>query len=228
MTIHDPTAPTMSSSSTQDQSTQPGTTRGVEAGKQVASEVAHQAADVATEAKSQITNVVDRTRHELTMEASNQADRGLHGLRTLSDQMAALAAGRPEEAGHFGEVVSDAGRRLQQYMTSLEERGSRGLVEDVQRFARRRPGMFLAAAVMAGFVTGRIVRAGGMSASSNGHDSSGNGMPVSGLYGSTMSPPRASTIAPAGMAPTTGPGLEASSESFTGTLPSTSSGVPLQ
>ena len=42
----------------------------------------------------------------------------------------------------------------------LEDRGIEGVVDDVSRFARRRPGVFLLAAAGAGFVVGRFVRSG--------------------------------------------------------------------
>ena len=47
----------------------------------------------------------------------------------------------------------------------MRERGPDGVIQDVRRFARRRPGMFLLAAGVTGFAIGRIVKAGGMSGS---------------------------------------------------------------
>jgi hypothetical protein len=42
----------------------------------------------------------------------------------------------------------------------MEQGGPQGVLDDVSRFARRRPGMFLAGAAGIGFVVGRLVRAG--------------------------------------------------------------------
>jgi len=40
----------------------------------------------------------------------------------------------------------------------VQNRGMEGLVDDLQRFARRRPGVFLFATAVAGFAAGRAVR----------------------------------------------------------------------
>ena len=45
----------------------------------------------------------------------------------------------------------------------MEQGGAQGVVDDVTRFARRRPGAFLAGAAGVGFVVGRLVRAGAAS-----------------------------------------------------------------
>jgi hypothetical protein len=45
----------------------------------------------------------------------------------------------------------------------MEQGGAQGVVDDVTRFARRRPGVFLAGAAGMGFVVGRLVRAGAAS-----------------------------------------------------------------
>ena len=50
--------------------------------------------------------------------------------------------------------------RWSSFASRLEDRGIEGVVDDVARFARRRPGVFLLAAAGAGFVVGRFVRSG--------------------------------------------------------------------
>jgi hypothetical protein len=40
----------------------------------------------------------------------------------------------------------------------VQQRGYDGMVEDAQRLARRRPGVFLAGAAVAGFAIGRLLR----------------------------------------------------------------------
>jgi hypothetical protein len=56
----------------------------------------------------------------------------------------------------------------------VSERGFDGLVDDVQSFARRRPGVFLAAAAATGFVAGRLFR-GAQAAANAGSGSSSAG-----------------------------------------------------
>jgi hypothetical protein len=87
----------------------------------------------------------------------------------LSDQLSALQQGRPSEAGPLAGYVEDARSRVTSLADRLESGGAAGLVEDVTAFARRRPGMFVAGAVVAGFLLGRLVRGGVASNSDEGN-----------------------------------------------------------
>jgi len=129
-----------------------------DAGKEVASAVSERTAAVADTAKQQLTTIVNQAKGEFRTQAESQGHQAIGGLRTLSDQVSALASGRPEEAGQLAGFLDDAQRRLQGYVSSLDMRGPQGMVDDVTRFARRRPGMFLLGAGVAGFAIGRMVR----------------------------------------------------------------------
>jgi hypothetical protein len=65
----------------------------------------------------------------------------------------------PDDNSPAGQVVrrlGEGGRRAADY---LEDRGPEGLLDDVQEFARRKPGTFLLIAAAAGFAVGRLGRA---------------------------------------------------------------------
>jgi ElaB/YqjD/DUF883 family membrane-anchored ribosome-binding protein len=128
--------------------------------KDVAGETATQAKVVVGETKRQVGNVVDQTRHELTQQADQRARQAADGLRTLSDQVSALAAGRPGDAGPLVGYLEDAKAKVSTIADRLDDGGPQGLLDDVTDFARRRPIVFLAAAGAAGFVVGRLARAG--------------------------------------------------------------------
>ena len=81
-------------------------------------------------------------------------------MRTLSDQVSALAEGRPDDAGPLAGYLDDAQVRVSSIADRLEQGGPQGLLDDVTAFARRRPIVFLAAAGAAGFLAGRLARAG--------------------------------------------------------------------
>jgi hypothetical protein len=88
----------------------------------------------------------------------------------VSDQADALAAGRVDEAGNVADYVRRAGDQVGRVADHLEQRGVDGVVNDVQDFARRRPGAFLLGCATAGFVTGRLLRGGAAgSGSSDGN-----------------------------------------------------------
>ncbi|MGX1274819.1 hypothetical protein [Streptomyces phaeoluteigriseus] len=53
--------------------------------------------------------------------------------------------------------VADRGHRAVDYLDKL---GAEGLLQDLQGFARRRPGAFLSAAALAGLVVERLAKAG--------------------------------------------------------------------
>lgn len=128
--------------------------------KDAAGEVAAQAKVVAGEARRQIGTVVDETRQALSQQADDRTIQAAGGLRTLADQVSALADGRPHDAGPLAGYLGDAQSRVSAFAERLETGGPQGLLDDVTDFARRRPIVFLAAAMGAGFVVGRLARAG--------------------------------------------------------------------
>ena len=62
-------------------------------------------------------------------------------------------------------MIGDTQRKLGVVRVVTARAGPDGVLQDVRRFARRRPGMFLLAAGVTGFAIGRVVKAGGMSGS---------------------------------------------------------------
>jgi len=128
--------------------------------KRVASEAKEQARTVASAAKDQVSDLVQQARDELRTQTADRSRQAAGGLRTLSDQLQALTEGRPADAGQLTSYVTDARQQVASFASRLDDRGIEGVVDDVARFARRRPGMFLLAAAGAGFVVGRFVRSG--------------------------------------------------------------------
>jgi hypothetical protein len=113
-----------------------------------------QAGQVAGEAKAQARNLAREVRDRVGAEARSQNDRLADGVRRFADELDEMAATRGDSpASNVVTQVSQGGRRIADY---LAEHGPDGLLEDVQDFARRRPGTFLLAAAAAGFVVGRL------------------------------------------------------------------------
>ena len=128
--------------------------------KQVAGAAATQAKAVAEQAKEQVSTLLERTRHEVRETAEHKSQQAAGGLRAFADQLRMLANGQPDQAGPLQRYVQDAQDRVSTLASRLENEGPQSLLDDVTRFARRRPGVFLAAAAGAGFALGRLVRAG--------------------------------------------------------------------
>jgi vacuolar-type H+-ATPase subunit H len=177
----------------------------------VASSAAEQAREIATEAKDQARTVVasatdgarDMVQHtvgELRNQADDQARRVAGSVRSTSEQLKALSEGNPDAAGPIGDYVRDGADRLARLAERLESRGWDGVLADAGRFARRRPGVFLAGAMTAGFFVGRFLRNQGDGAASEQPPAAVPAVPAStGPTASTTSP--ASAAAPSSTAP---------------------------
>ena len=118
--------------------------------------------------------MVDETRSALRSQARQGTERTAGALDNLSAQFRALASGDREGAGELGRYADQASERLRAVAQRIGSRGFDGLVDDVQSFARRRPGLFLAAAAASGFAAGRLFR-GAQAASSSPSPASGDG-----------------------------------------------------
>lgn len=152
---------------------------------QVAETAKDQARQVKDEVAAQTRGLVDQAKNELRDQGRSQADQVAQAIRRVSDQADALAAGRVDEAGNVAEYVRRAGGQVRQVADRLDRRGIDGMVDDVQNFARRRPGAFLLGCAAAGFVTGRLLRGGAASGSTNGASNGVDALPQS----TSMYPP---------------------------------------
>lgn len=129
-----------------------------DAASDVASTAVDQAARVADEAKRQVRNVVDEGTHQLHTQARTQTDQIATKLGEIGHRIEALADGRVDEAGPVGDYARQVAGTVNRYASRIQDRGFDGVVDDVQRFARRRPGAFLLGATALGFGVGRLLR----------------------------------------------------------------------
>jgi len=125
---------------------------------QAASDVKDTAAEqvqrVGAEAKNQARNVAADVRDRVSGQAHTQNDKLVSGIRQTADQLDEMRGDRQDSpAATVVTRVADGGRQLADY---LEKNGPEGVLREVQDFARRRPGAFLATALAAGFVVGRL------------------------------------------------------------------------
>lgn len=124
----------------------------------VATDARQQASKVASEATHQARDLAGEARHAVEDQARGQAHRLAETLDGIGGKLQALAHGDADQAGELTDYADDLGQRLHGAAERLETKGLDGMVEEVQRFARRRPGMFLASAAAAGFLAGRLAR----------------------------------------------------------------------
>jgi hypothetical protein len=110
---------------------------------------------VVGEAKRQAGHVADEARQELRRQGDEQAHRLAGGLHDTGRQLHAMADAGD---GLVADLARQASDRVEHLATTLDQRGLDGVAQDVRGFARRRPGLFLAAAGAAGFAVARAIR----------------------------------------------------------------------
>jgi len=127
------------------------------AGQVTESAKAH-AAEVTDEARRQAAHLVEEGRSQLRSTASQQTDRAAEFLQGIGDQLNAMARGEKAPEGPLADLVQEGAARVEHLASRLRTGGYEMALRDVQSFARRRPGMFLASAFGAGLLAGRLVK----------------------------------------------------------------------
>ena len=157
----------------------------------VAETAKHEASAVAHETKAQAKQVYAQTRRELTDQAATQQQRVAEGLRSIGDELQSMARGS-ENPGMATEFVEMASTRLSDASSWLSQRDPGSLMHEVKTFARRKPGMFIAGALVAGLAAGRLTRALAENAKDE-HDASGSGVGSTGTAGTVGTPSTTAT-----------------------------------
>ncbi|MER7108355.1 hypothetical protein [Streptomyces sp. NPDC000229] len=121
---------------------------------EVAGTAKEQAAGVAHEATAQARDLVGELRDQLQGQAQSQTQRLAENVRRLADELREMSESGKQDSSASGVVrqIADGGHQV---ASRLEQRGPDGLINDLQDFARRRPGVFLAGAALAGFAVAR-------------------------------------------------------------------------
>ncbi|MET8149160.1 hypothetical protein ACIBSW_10490 [Actinoplanes sp. NPDC049668] len=124
------------------------------AASDVAGTAREQARRVTDEASVQARNLASEAKSRVTDQARTQNDRVVDGIRRMADELDQMRSDRTDgPAAAVVTRVADGGRQVADY---LSRNGPEGVLREVQDFARRRPGAFLATALVSGFVVGRL------------------------------------------------------------------------
>ena len=154
---------------------------------QVAETTRNQAREVTSEISSQAREVIRELGTDLHDQSVTQRDRLAGTLRQFGDDLDRMA----ETTGHSGFAASAAtqlagkSRELSQF---LQDHEPSDLLDELRRFARQRPGAFLAGAALAGVLVGRLTRgaAAGGSADGRTEGQPDTGTPIRGHDGGTQ------------------------------------------
>jgi hypothetical protein len=140
-----------------------------DAGRQVVDVAKDETRSVAADTKVQARRLLGTVGDELRTQAAAQQSKAAAGIRSAGTELAEMASSS-ERSGYASQVVGEAADRVDAVGRWLGERDPKSLLEEVKGFARRRPGVFIAIAVGAGVVAGRLTRA----LASSGADSTGS------------------------------------------------------
>ncbi len=127
-------------------------------GKEVFEEAKAKTTDIGREAKEQGRQVLEEMKYRARDQADGQARRAAESLRGVAAQLGSMAE-LSDEQGMLVDMARNGADQIQRFADRLGNDGVDGLLTDVEQFARRRPGLFLAATFGAGMVLGRLVRA---------------------------------------------------------------------
>jgi len=128
-----------------------------QAGSQVASTAADQAKQVTAETKNQVQGLVQQGRSQLQDQARTGQQKAGQGLSDIAQQLRSMVEGGGETpSGPAADLVRQAGDKLEEIAGWVQQREPGDLVDELRNFARRRPGMFLLGAALAGVAAGRL------------------------------------------------------------------------
>ncbi len=116
-----------------------------------------EAANVASEVKANAKDLLDQARIDLTQQAGAQQQKVANGLRSVSDELHAMARAS-DQPGVASDLVRQAAERSSSAASWLDARDPGSLLDEVKSFARQRPGTFLLLAAGAGVLAGRLSR----------------------------------------------------------------------
>lgn len=116
-----------------------------------------EATNVASEAKANAKDLLHQARHDLTEQAGAQQQKVADGLRSVSDELHAMARAS-DQPGVATDLVRQAAERSSSVASWLDARDPGSLLDEVKSFARQRPGTFLLLAAGAGVLAGRLSR----------------------------------------------------------------------
>ncbi len=128
-----------------------------DAGRDVAATASEQAGHVAREVNRQARDLVGEARSQATQQARTGQNKAEESIRELASELREMAD-RGDHHGTASELAAQAADRLHGVADWIGDREPGDLVEEVRRFARRRPGAFLLGAAVAGVLVGRLTR----------------------------------------------------------------------
>jgi hypothetical protein len=126
-----------------------------EESRHVAGVAQEEAGKVAAEASSQVRGLVGQAVSQVEEQSRTQLGRLAELLGSYGDDLGRMASSGEGPAAGLAQEAAD---RVKGLSSQLSGREPGDLLDELRRFARRRPGLFLGSALAAGVVAGRLTR----------------------------------------------------------------------
>lgn len=178
-----------------------------EGGQQVAGVAKEEAGKVASTVGDQAKSLLSQGKSELSEQAGTQQQRLAGAVRSLGEELEAMASGA-EQSGPATDLARQASQRSQGLASWLEDTEPGAALDEVRRFAQRRPGTFILVAAGVGLLAGRLTR--GLTADrddSQGSELSVAPRPGSGTEFPAWTAPEPMSTAPDPLAPVGAPAV---------------------
>jgi hypothetical protein len=128
-----------------------------EEGRHVADVTKNEEGNVVSEATTQARDLAGEMRNQVQEQATVQRDNVVRLLQQFSDELHQMATSA-DGNGVAAQLVGQVADRSDQVRGLVEGHEPGDLVQEVRRFAGRRPGAFLLGALAAGVAAGRLTR----------------------------------------------------------------------
>ena len=139
-----------------------------------------QAGQVTAEAGKQAKQLLSQAQSELTEQAAATQQRVAEGLHALADELTGMTRNSDQD-GPATDLARQAADKAHQAAGWLADRDPGTLLDEVRSFARRKPGTYLAIALGAGVLAGRLTR--GLTAPADDTPNSTTGSHLHGIVG---------------------------------------------
>jgi len=126
-----------------------------EAGGHVGQTAADQVKEVTSETRQQARDLMYEGRQQVREQARTGQYRAAEGLTAMADELRNMASSSGQ-SGMVTEMARQAADRVYDFAAWLQKREPSDLLEELRRWARQHPGMFLFGAALAGVVAGRL------------------------------------------------------------------------
>lgn len=114
--------------------------------------------DVTQQSRETGMQVTDQVREQASNRLSSQKDRAAGGLHSMADAIKKTGDQLQEQNPSIAQFTSSAADRIEQFAGRLETEDIGQLMDDVERFARRRPALFLGGTFALGLLAARFLK----------------------------------------------------------------------